>query len=423
MLRLGRAWDGAHTNMRTGNFGLAKRWLWYIILRTGAAAAFNRLGIIYVKQGRLRLGTLAIKVTSRIEPTAASYHNLALVYYQRKKYEKARLYFQESLAIEPKNANRYIALAKTEEQLGNSKKVLENLQKAGKLRNDKDIKKIFLIALKEHKAGTSLSPEVVEALGYNRIPWQYKALDNFQEYLDQTRMSLDLLERILKRLSKKKLSKRTKRSYEMSLIFFHNASACQTLLVQNYSHAALVVCRSIVELYLKTIYALSFPSFRGYAMLDNYSYRNKINANKRILGPSILTVKERSALENENTRLKSQLDALNKTYRSLDIAPSVRQIAIYMDGARSSHACIELYGHVYERGSNMTHLDSKIVKRITRLSGTTHGGLFNDSHDLIKLLNELLLEFVSEICQLPEITAAQKKEYLRAVAKVRATAA
>ncbi|QWQ32704.1 hypothetical protein KOY48_02690 [Candidatus Minimicrobia naudis] len=69
-----------------------------------------------------------------MEPSASSLHNVGLIYYETENYEKASLAFEEqALEMEDDLAARYIAYAKVQEKIGNTKKVINALEKAVEL--------------------------------------------------------------------------------------------------------------------------------------------------------------------------------------------------------------------------------------------------------------------------------------------------
>ena len=68
-----------------------------------------------------------------MEPSASSLHNVGLIYYETENYEKASLAFEQALEMEDDLAARYIAYAKVQEKIGNTKKVINALEKAVEL--------------------------------------------------------------------------------------------------------------------------------------------------------------------------------------------------------------------------------------------------------------------------------------------------
>lgn len=132
--RLGKLWDIAHQGMRENRFLRAEKALLTILkIDQKNAAAYNRLGILYAKQKEYRDAIDCFEIASSIEPTASSIHNLGLIYYETENYQKAATAFEQALKLEEEMAARHIAYAKVQEKLGNTKLMLEGLQRAVEL--------------------------------------------------------------------------------------------------------------------------------------------------------------------------------------------------------------------------------------------------------------------------------------------------
>ena len=97
------------------------------------AAAYNRLGILYAKQKEYKDAIDCFEIASSIEPTASSLHNLGLIYYETENYTKAAIAFEEALKLEEELAARHIAYAKVQEKVGNTKLMLQELERAVEL--------------------------------------------------------------------------------------------------------------------------------------------------------------------------------------------------------------------------------------------------------------------------------------------------
>jgi tetratricopeptide (TPR) repeat protein len=129
--KMGRLWDIAHQGMRENRFLRAEKALLTILkIDQKNAAAYNRLGILYAKQKEYKDAIDCFEIASSIEPTASSLHNLGLIYYETENYQKAATAFEQALKLEEDMAARHIAYAKVQEKLGNSKLMLEGLQRA-----------------------------------------------------------------------------------------------------------------------------------------------------------------------------------------------------------------------------------------------------------------------------------------------------
>lgn len=137
--RLGRLWDIAHDGMRENRFLRAEKALLTILkIDEKNAAAYNRLGILYAKQKEYRDAIDCFEIASSIEATASSLHNLGLIYYETENYEKAAIAFEQALKLEDELAARHVAYAKVQEKLGNSKLMLQELQRATDLEPNKE---------------------------------------------------------------------------------------------------------------------------------------------------------------------------------------------------------------------------------------------------------------------------------------------
>lgn len=132
--KIGKLWDIAHQGMRENRFLRAEKALLTILkIDEKNAAAYNRLGILYAKQKEYRDAIDCFEIASSIEPTASSLHNLGLIYYETENYVKAATAFEQALKLEEELAARHIAYAKVQEKLGNTKLMLQGLERAVEL--------------------------------------------------------------------------------------------------------------------------------------------------------------------------------------------------------------------------------------------------------------------------------------------------
>ena len=137
--RLGKLWDIAHQGMRENRFLRAEKALLTILkIDEKNAAAYNRLGILYAKQKEYRDAIDCFEIASSIEATSSSLHNLGLIYYETENYEKAAVAFEQALKLEDNLAARHVAYAKVQEKLGNTKMMIQELQKAAELEPNKE---------------------------------------------------------------------------------------------------------------------------------------------------------------------------------------------------------------------------------------------------------------------------------------------
>lgn len=103
------------------------------------APAYNKLGILYAKQGEYKDAVECFKLANEIEATPASWHNLGLVYYEQGEYEDAALAFSTALKMEDTLAPRHVAYAKVQEKLGNESLMFQALEKAADLEPSKEV--------------------------------------------------------------------------------------------------------------------------------------------------------------------------------------------------------------------------------------------------------------------------------------------
>ena len=137
--KIGKLWDIAHQGMRENRFLRAEKALLTILkIDEKNAAAYNRLGILYAKQKEYRDAIDCFEIASSIEPTASSLHNLGLIYYETENYAKASIAFEQALKLEEELAARHIAYAKVQEKLGNTKLMLQELERAVELEPNKE---------------------------------------------------------------------------------------------------------------------------------------------------------------------------------------------------------------------------------------------------------------------------------------------
>lgn len=137
--KMGKLWDIAHQGMRENRFLRAEKALLTILkIDQKNAAAYNRLGILYAKQKEYKDAIDCFEIASSIEPTASSLHNLGLIYYETENYQKAATAFEQSLKLEEELAARHIAYAKVQEKLGNTKLMLQELERAVELEPNKE---------------------------------------------------------------------------------------------------------------------------------------------------------------------------------------------------------------------------------------------------------------------------------------------
>lgn len=132
--KLDQLWGIAQESIRENKYLRAEKAL-LTILRVDEknATAYNRLGILYAKQRAYKDAIECFEIAQSLEPSASSLHNVGLIYYETADYAKAALAFEQALELEDTLAARYIAYAKTQEKLGNQKRMIDALEKAVEL--------------------------------------------------------------------------------------------------------------------------------------------------------------------------------------------------------------------------------------------------------------------------------------------------
>lgn len=129
--KLEQLWSIAQEALQDNKFLRAEKAL-LTILRVDQrnASAYNRLGILYVKQRQYPDAIECFEIAQSLEPSASSLHNVGLIYYETGDYEKAALAFEQALEIDSDLSARHIAYAKVQEKLGNDKKMILALERA-----------------------------------------------------------------------------------------------------------------------------------------------------------------------------------------------------------------------------------------------------------------------------------------------------
>lgn len=143
-VRLDRIWDIAKEALREKKYLRAEKAL-LTILRVDErnVGAYNRLGILYAKQGAFDDAIECFEIAQSLEPSASSLHNVGLIYFETKKYDKAALAFEQAIEMDDQHASRFVAYAKVQEQLGDNKKMIEALESAVKLEKNPQSLKIL----------------------------------------------------------------------------------------------------------------------------------------------------------------------------------------------------------------------------------------------------------------------------------------
>jgi superkiller protein 3 len=132
--KLDQLWSIAQESLQDNRYLRAEKAL-LTILRVDErnASAYNRLGILYVKQQQYKDAIECFEIAQSLEPSVSSLHNVGLIYFETGDYEKAALAFEQALEMDNDLSSRHIAYAKVQEKLGNNKKMITALEKAVEL--------------------------------------------------------------------------------------------------------------------------------------------------------------------------------------------------------------------------------------------------------------------------------------------------
>ena len=129
-----KLWQIAQTSMRERKpFRAEKALLTILKFDEKNAAAYNRLGILYAKGQKYDEAVECFEIAQSLDNNPASIHNAGLIYLETGAYEKAAMAFSQAIELEGDVPARYMALAKAEEKLGNTKKAIEALENAYEL--------------------------------------------------------------------------------------------------------------------------------------------------------------------------------------------------------------------------------------------------------------------------------------------------
>ncbi|MCL2280771.1 tetratricopeptide repeat protein [Candidatus Saccharibacteria bacterium] len=132
--QLDKLWRISQRSIRERKYLRAEKAL-LTILRVDEknAKAYNRLGILYAKQQQYDDAIECFEIAQSLQPSASSLHNVGLIYYETGELDKATQAFEQALRIEENVAVRHIAYAKVLETVGNTKKMIKELERAVEL--------------------------------------------------------------------------------------------------------------------------------------------------------------------------------------------------------------------------------------------------------------------------------------------------
>lgn len=129
-----KLWQVAQTAMKEHKPSRAEKALLTILkFDEKNAAAYNRLGILYAKSKKYDEAVECFEIAQSLDNNPASIHNAGLIYLETGAYEKAEMAFRQAIELEGDIPARFMALAKAEEKLGNTKKAIAALENAYEL--------------------------------------------------------------------------------------------------------------------------------------------------------------------------------------------------------------------------------------------------------------------------------------------------
>jgi hypothetical protein len=82
-----------------------------------------------------------------------------------------------------------------------------------------------------------------------------------------------------------------------------------------------------------------------------------------------------------------------------------------MDGSKLGDN-YKLYVKVYEKGSSVLHVESKAIRRNTRLSGTDQAGIFVDSIALADTIADIANLQANLLITIPEVGKLRKRKLI-----------
>ena len=91
--------------------------------------AYSRLGFIYSQLGNIDDAIECFKIVADSYPNAASYHNLSMMYFKNREFEKSATALEKSVSMEA-TTNRLITLARIYRVMNKYEAQIETLKKA-----------------------------------------------------------------------------------------------------------------------------------------------------------------------------------------------------------------------------------------------------------------------------------------------------
>lgn len=132
--QLERLWKIQQDALKTKKYMRAEKAL-LMILRADDrnAVAYNRLGMIFAKQGDYDDAIECFEIAQSLAPSASSFHNVGLVYLDVGDFDKAVLAMRQAMEMEENVAFRHISYAQALEKIGDKKAMIKELERAVEL--------------------------------------------------------------------------------------------------------------------------------------------------------------------------------------------------------------------------------------------------------------------------------------------------
>lgn len=133
-LQLEKLWRIQQDALKTKKYLRAEKAL-LMILRADDrnAVAYNRLGMIFAKQGEYEDAIECFEIAQSLAPSASSFHNVGLVYLDVGDFDKAAIAMKQAMELEEGVAFRHISYAQALEKQGDKKSMIKELERAVEL--------------------------------------------------------------------------------------------------------------------------------------------------------------------------------------------------------------------------------------------------------------------------------------------------
>ncbi len=143
-------WQTAHDSIKEKKYLKAEKALLTILQNDEKnAVAYNRLGILYARQGQSKEAIECFEIAQSLESNPSNLHNVGLIYYNIGEYGKSAIAFEQAIELENDLAVRHIAYAKVQEKLGNKEKMISALEKAVGIEENPQTLKMLAVAYEQ----------------------------------------------------------------------------------------------------------------------------------------------------------------------------------------------------------------------------------------------------------------------------------